>query len=177
MSENILRLARADMYTAQLDGLSTAMARCNFVVGLELFGFNLVAQGAFTIELLSELLAQYKVAERQAQLRAEYPDAEAFSGDFFVDGELELTNLKKVQDGVDEVLFWSSGAWNRKDPIAESIRNLYWDIVMKVLSDKPDVFLVHYPKQDSYFDEIGRTFCFVLIAGSTGVVLSGFASD
>ena len=178
MSEGICRLAPADMYRAQLDGLGTAMARCNFVVGLELFGFSLVTQGAFTIELLSELLAQYPIAEQRAKLLAEYPGTDLYSRKVFVAGSLEAASFEEFEDAIEGVLFWSCVANRRNDLVAVSIRKIFWDIVSKSLVDKPDVFLIHRPLQDSYFyDNSLFNLCFIVIAKNRGIVVSCSSSD
>lgn len=168
MSKNIFLLPRTEMHVDQLNGLSIAMGRCNFVVILDLWGFELLKPQTFTLELLSELIVQSSLYDATQKPRVQdWP---------MVAGSLQPVNFKDVQDGVDDILFWSSGSWNRKDPLAQSIRNIYWDIVLKCLVIPPTHFFVHTPAPGSYFDDIGYNFCFVLIGENTGVVLSGLGA-
>lgn len=150
----------ANMSAWQLQGLSAAMTRTNFMVSLKIIGFMMLTDKAFSINLLRTF-----ISPNNNQLP--------------VNGVIEEVNLETVQNGIDEVLFWSTGGSELNDARSNALRTIFWDIVFDALPNMPKKYFIHKPTAKSYFGDapVEMDYTFIIIAGTYGIILAGYGSD
>ena len=159
MQKTITESEYFNFYNQQIDGIAEIMQGCNYVVFLGLTGFTLKNPAEkFTLRLLRELY---------------HDDQDPCE----IDGEIHQVSFDKVKNDINPKLQCHPNS-EYGDKIDLAHRLIYWKIVNQALDNKtPLVCYEHWPVGMSFFKGIMWDFCFILINGNTGVILSGSAVD
>ena len=159
MQKTITELEHFNFYNQQIVGISLMMDKGNYVVSLSLTGFTLKNSAKkFTLRLLREL----------------YNDNQE---PFDINGEIHQVSFEKVKNDIDPKLQCHPRS-EYGDKIDLAHRLIYWKIVNQALDNKtPLVCYEHWPTGMSMFKGMHWDFCFILINGDTGMLLSGSAVD
>ncbi len=160
MSKNITELHEFDFYNQQIRGIDITMQKSNYSVCLGLTGFWLKNPAEkFTIDLLQELFSKYT-------------DSPA------VNGIITRISFDSIKETIDSCLGYKRN-FTYGDKFYAAQSHIYWAIIKKALDQKipPTICYNHSPAGQSFFTGLMWDFCFILINGNKGIVISGCALD
>ena len=157
---------KVEFYQKQLEALSDVIDVCNLSIGFTMKKFILYEKKTFSLEFLQELFI--RDLENAYDLSVNDPA-------HIVDGSLEEVSFSRIQEELLKVLGWGVYDEEQSKKEINSRLFMYWSIIEGLLQLPPDHCFMYSVTNHAYklIDGAIVEFCFIVISGNEGLILSG----
>ncbi len=157
---------KVEFYEKQLAAFRDVIDICNLSIGFMMKKFILHGEKTFSLEFLQELFIR--------DLGNAY-DLWVNDPEHIVDGCLEEVAFSRIQEESLKVLEWGVYDEEQSKKEINSRLFMYWSIIEGLLQLPPDHCFMYSVTNHAYklIDGAIVEFCFIVISGNEGLVLSG----
>ena len=143
---------------------------CNYNVWFKIVLFDIKNNASFSVEYLESLILETR--EFESKSKSSYDN---------VKGTISSSSWNLVEEHINDSFAYKAterGEVLQDFDIVPSRTNIFWSLVKKYISLPCEKIYVHNPGSKSYFDfYVMWGFCYILIKGNKGLLLSGGSYD